>query len=333
MDVFARWGWDVVTVTGDNGGRDPYPHRRVEGLAIDDDRPASSFTTDLADALDDADLVVVENLLTIPLNLEASAALRDVLRGRPALLHHHDPPWHRERFAHIDELPADDPSWRHVSITHLLTGELAQRGIGATTIHNAFAEPELSEHGWETERRRVRAALEVDHDEFLIAHPVRAIERKNIPAAIELAEHLGGTYWLLGPAEEGYGPTLATVLSSASCRVIHRPWPDIDGIYAAADHVTFPSTWEGFGNPPLEASLRRRTVSVGNYPVAQELRAIGFQWCDPDDIDSIERALKDPEDPAVIAVLDHNQHLARTRFSLSELERSLQAVLDEAGWS
>ena len=48
------------------------------------------------EALADADLVVVENLCTIPLNLPAARAVADALRGRPAILHHHDPPWQRD---------------------------------------------------------------------------------------------------------------------------------------------------------------------------------------------------------------------------------------------
>ena len=49
-----------------------------------------------------------------------------VLRGRPAILHHHDLPWQRARFAHIIELPPDDPAWRHVTINDLTRPQLAE---------------------------------------------------------------------------------------------------------------------------------------------------------------------------------------------------------------
>ena len=163
-----------------------------------------------------------------------------------------------------------------------------------------------------------------------MAHPVRAIARKDVPAAIRLAEELGATYWLLGPAEEGYGAELARVLAGARCPVIHRPPPGTSAdTYAAADVVAFPSTWEGFGNPPIEAAIHRRPVVVGPYPVAGELGALGFRWFPSDDPAPIRRFLAEPD----AALLDHNQALARRLFSQDRVVASLARLLDEAGWS
>lgn len=334
MDTLAARGAEVVTVTGGPTAATPYPNREVSGLGLDDDIDESEIVAPLRAALADVDLVVVENLLTIPLNLAASRATATVLAGRPALVHHHDPPWHRARFAHITELPATDPAWRHVAINRILAGELAERGIDATVIHNAFPEPpERSAAARAELRAAVRAAVGLRDDELVVAHPVRAIERKNLPAAIWLAEELGATYWLLGPAEEGYQAELDRLLGAARCRVLHHPWPEPEGIYLAADHITFPSTWEGFGNPPIEAALHRRTVSVGSYPVAAELRGYGFDWFDPDDVDGIRAALEHPQDPGAIERLDRNQAIARRSFSLPHMAAHLTAVLDAAGWS
>jgi glycosyltransferase involved in cell wall biosynthesis len=333
MDVFAARGDRVLTVTGGPTEATPYPNRQVPGLGLDDRLEQAVIEPALRDALDDVDLVVVENLLTIPMNLVASRATAAVLSGRPAIVHHHDPPWHRERFAHITELPADDPAWRHVAITRLLAGELAERGIRASVIHNAFPEPPVrSDHERATRRAQVRSSVGLGADDLVVAHPVRAIERKNLPAAIALAEALGATYWLLGPAEEGYQRELDRLLGDARCPVVHHPWPDAEGIYLAADHITFPSTWEGFGNPPLEAALHRRTVSVGDYPVATELRAFGFDWFDPGDVEGIRTALTHPTDPVAVARLDRNERIARTSFSLPHMAAQLVALLDEAGW-
>lgn len=334
MDAFAAMGAEVVTVSGGPTEATPYPNRAVVGLGLDDDLPADGIEPALRDSLDDVDLTVVENVLTIPMNLAASRATLAVLAGRPALVHHHDPPWHRRRFAHITELPATDPSWRHVAITQLLADELAERGIDASVIHNAFPEPP---HRSPAERAAVRSAVRtavgLPRNDLVVAHPVRAIERKDLPAAITLAEQLGATYWLLGPAEEGYGNELDRLLDRATCPVVHHPWADTEGIYLAADHITFPSTWEGFGNPPLEASLHRRTVSVGNYPVAEELRSFGFDWFSPTDVDGIRSALENPDGPPQVARADRNQRIARESFSIEHMTAGLAEVLDEAGWS
>ena len=324
----------MVTVTGEPTGTTPFAGRVVPGLGLDAQVPAADLDAPLRAALDGVDLVVVENLLTIPMNLEASRATARVLAGRPTLVHHHDPPWHRARYQHITELPATDPAWRHVAVTHLLHRQLAERNIDSTVIYNAFAEPDphTAAPGGAL-RRAVRDQLDVGEHELLVAHPVRAIQRKNVPAAIELCERLGATYWLLGPPEEGYGEELDRLLSAARCRVVHHPWTEVDGIYAAADHVAFPSTWEGFGNPPIEAALRRRTVSVANTPVAAELRSLGFDWFSPDDADAIATAIGSPDSPEVTLMLDRNQLVAQQWFSLDRLHASLRSLLDEAGWS
>lgn len=333
MDALSAMGADVLTVTGGPTEATPYPSRVVPGLGLDDELDAGQIEPVLVDALADVDLAVVENLLTIPMNLAASRATARVLAGRPALVHHHDPPWHRERFAHITELPATDPAWRHVAINDLLAAELAERGIDATVIHNAFPEPPQRTDEERAElRAMVRTKVGLRDDEVVVAHPVRAIERKNLPAAIALTEALDATYWLLGPAEEGYQDELDRLLAGARCHVVHHPWPESEGIYLAADHITFPSTWEGFGNPPLEASLHRRTVSVGDYPVADELRGFGFDWFSPTDVTGIRDALAHPDTPQAVARLDRNQRIARESFSLEHMATRLAELLGEAGW-
>ena len=326
--VAERWrealvdlGFDVSTVAGD-GPVD----RLVTGLAID--ALVEPLVAEVKEALDGFDLVVVENLLTIPMNLPASRVVADVLRGRPAILHHHDPPWQRPRFAAIAELPPDDPEWRHVVINQLTRSQLRERlGIEAAYIANAFdADAPLGD------RERARAALRVADDERLLLHPVRAIERKDVPTALALAEAVGATYWLTGAAEEGYGPTLDRLLRSTKARVLRVPLDEAISradAYAACDAVLFPSTWEGFGNPPIEAAIYERPVAVGPYPVADELRALGFRWLPTDDGAPLAEVLEGGPDPADLA---HNHRLAREHFSLGRLRRDVHALLDDAGW-
>jgi glycosyltransferase involved in cell wall biosynthesis len=321
--VAATWhkalgdlGFAMRTVAGD-GPVDVI----VPGLAID--APSAPTVAALRAALTGVDLVVVENLLSIPLNLPASRVLAEVLRGRPAILHHHDPSWQRARFAHVTELPPRDNAWRHVTINELTRRQMADRGIEATTIYNGF-----DVHTVIGDRATTRAAFAIGADERLLIHPVRAIARKNIPKALEMAEALDATYWLLGEPEENYDAELARVLARARTRVIHRTSSDRAGFYAASDIVAFPSTWEGFGNPPIEAAIFRRPVAVGHYPVAAELRALGFRWYDPDDIDGLRTWFGGSDE----RLLDHNQRLAREHFSFESMRTKIEALLAGAGW-
>lgn len=314
-------GFDVTTVAGE-GPVD----RQVPGLAIEAKGPPDPG--ELAASVADADLVVVENLLSIPLNLPASLALARVLRGRPTICHHHDPPWQRERFAHITELPVEDPAWCHVTINALTERQFAERGIEATTIYNGFdTDPRPGR------RHRTRSRLELDDTTLLVAHPVRAIERKNVPQALTVATHLGGVYWLPGQAEEGYGPTLDRILARTSCPIRRQ---SVDGtditmadLYAACDLVVFSSTWEGFGNPPIEAAIVGKPVAVAHYPVADELRRLGFRWPDTARPEGVEQAL---ESPSLADDLDTNRRVALANFSLEAMTAGIELLLDRAGW-
>lgn len=304
------------TVAGDG----PVDHL-LPGLAIGATVPPTA--EEVASAAAGADVVVVENLCTIPLNLPAARVVATVLRGRPAVLHHHDPPWQRDEWAQVTELPPTDPAWRHVTINRLTEQQMADRGISATTIYNGFDVDEPP-----GDRAATRDALGVGDHERLLLHPVRAIERKGVPAALALAHALDATYWLVGPPEDGYAPTLERLIEHAPTRVIHRTSPgSMADAYAACDAVAFPSTWEGFGNPPIEAAIHRRPVAVGSYPVAEELRALGFRWFDPGDPEPLAAFLRAPDE----ALHDHNASVARAHLGLDRLAGDLRELL--AGWS
>jgi glycosyltransferase involved in cell wall biosynthesis len=317
MDACESFGFEVTTIAGDG-----HVDHLIPGLAIDADAVApDALDEQVRVAVGDAELVVVENLATLPLNLPAARSVGRVLTGRPAILHHHDPPWQRAAFEHITDLPLDDPAWRHVTINQITADEMSARGIESTVIYNGFS---LEPPG---DRAATRSVLGVAAHDVLLAHPVRAIARKNVPGAIALAEAIGATYWLTGPAEEGYGDELATLLAAARCPVIHHP-ADREDIYAAADAVLFPSTWEGFGNPPIEASLRRRRCVVGHYPFAGELRRLGFAFLEPDDPGALAQAVSHPDQ----LLLQTNAALVADNFSIDRMRHGLHALLERAGW-
>ena len=315
--VLRELGFDIVTAAGAG----PVDHL-VDGLGIDDDRgPAAS---DVRAAIGGADLVVAENICSLPLNLAATETVADVLAGRPAVLHHHDLPWQRERFAGLTDIPRTDPSWLHVSTSELGAGQLAQRGICASVVHNAFDVDAPTGNRW-----RARQALGVGPGERLLLQPTRALPRKNVPGGVALAEAVDATFWLTGAAEEGYGAELERVLKETTTRTIHgNPGLDPADAYAAADAVVLPSTWEGFGNPSVESAIHRRPLAIGDYPVAEELKAFGFRWFPADDPAPLRAWLEHPD----VEVLNANHAVARRHFSLTRLRRQLRHLLDERGW-
>ncbi|MGH9180729.1 MAG: glycosyltransferase [Acidimicrobiales bacterium] len=317
--AFGQLGFEVRTVAG--AGR---ADRIVAGLALD--AAAGPAAAEVAEALDGVGLVVVENVLSLPLNPDAGAVLATVLAGRRSLLRHHDLAWQRAAASGADnDPPPDDPAWCHVTINDLSRRQLADRGIGAATIRNAFdPDPPAGD------REGTRHRLGLGPADRLVVQPTRALPRKNVPAAVALAEGLGATYWLLGPAEDGYGAELAAVLAAARVPVVHGLGATtVADAYAAADVVAFPSTWEGFGNPVVESALYRRPLAIGRYPVAAELAAFGFRWFEADDVEGLDAWLSRPNS----ALLDRNQAVARHHFSRVDLPGRLATLLDGQGWT
>jgi mannosylglucosylglycerate synthase len=313
--ALGRLGWRVTTVAGEG----PVDHL-LPGLAMDAPEPPTA--AEVSAALADAELVVVENLCSLPLNPPAAAVVAEALRGRPALLHHHDLAWQRERFAGYPP-PPDDPCWAHVTVSDLSRRQLAERGITAVVVRNAFdPDPPAGD------RHAIREALGVAGRELVLLQPTRALPRKNVGSAIALAEALGAVYWLLGPAEEGYGTELERLLTGATGRVIHGPAPGSErtppeDAYAACDVVALPSTWEGFGNPSVESATHRRPLAIGPYPVAAELAAFGFRWFEPEQPEPLAALLASPDQE----LLGHNAEVARRHFSLHDLPTRLARVL------
>jgi mannosylglucosylglycerate synthase len=315
IDAFRSMGHEVVTLAGDGDADIVMSELAIRALSAPD-------VNEVSRVLNGADLVVVENMASLPLNVAARDVLYQVLDRRAALFHHHDLAWQRPEW--IDEPPPrDQPQWRHVTINDLSRRELCDRGVLASTIRNAFdPAPPLG-------RRDVtRRALGLS-DERLVLLPTRAIARKNIAGAIRLAEQLSAVLWLLGPPEDGYEPHLDQLLADTRVVVRRRLGEgfDIHDAYAASDLVVMPSTWEGFGNPVLESVTHRRPLAVYPYPVLEEIRSFGFRFFGLDEVSDIGAFLEAPDD----GFLEQNLAIARQDFNLVDLPTRLAPVLES--WS
>lgn len=335
QEILESLGFRTFTVAG--AGEADYI---LPGLAAHAPEPPSH--EEIEGLLARGQLTLVENMNSIPLNLRASRVVLTVLRNRRSIMHHHDPPWQRVQYAHQMDFPMHDRTWQHVVINDFTLSQMKERGIPEVRrIYNPFdAYPEPGD------RESTRAKLDVAEDELLAAHPVRAIQRKNILGAIHITEKLGGTYWLVGPDEDGYGPTLDVILESADCRVIHGHGTSAAGagnpeladgedrlsvadIYAACDVVVYPSFWEGFGNPPVESAIYRKPAIVSDYPVAEELRDLGFHWAYPWETRAIKEFLEEPD----AELLEENFQIVERHLSMEAIKPQIARLLKDMGWN
>jgi mannosylglucosylglycerate synthase len=320
--------------------------RRVAGQLCDEPRPddvalpgiaidapdGAADAQQVATALEGADLVVAENICSLPINAGASYAASDALAHHPGrvVFHHHDLPWQRAELAGIRGLPPDLPGALHVVVNDRSRDELATRGITAHTIRNTFDFDAPA-----GDRDAARAELGFAADELVVLQPTRAIPRKNVPAGLRFAEALAGfvpnrpvVYWLTGPAEDGYHRKLAQAMATTVLRVVHgRAGRTVDA-YAAADVVVFPSTWEGFGNPVIESVVARRPLAVHRYPVLDEILA-GVRVFSVGDPGEVAAWLRAPDH----ALLEANREIARRDFSLADLPGRLDAAFATNGWA
>lgn len=301
-------------------------------LAIDPAEGARAEPDALAASLAGADLVVVENLCSLPLNPTASSIAADVLGAHAGrvVFHHHDLPWERLHLAHLTDLPPQRPESLHVTINELARRELAARGIEAWLIRNAF-----DLHPPDGDRAAMRAAFEFAPDDIVALQPTRAIPRKEVERGIRFAEALrehfpdrNVRYWLTGPAEDGFDDELNRLVTSAAVPVTQGRAPRAEDAYAAADLVVFPSSWEGFGNPVIEATVAETPVAAGHYPVLAELVQLGLRVLSVDDPAAVAAFLRSP-DPTVA---DANRACLRAHFDLADLPSRLADAFTAVGW-
>lgn len=324
--------------------------RRVAGEIEDDGRPGDIVLPPLAidaedapnrpaidRALAGADLVIVENLCSLPLNVAASRAVGEALASTRArvLLRHHDLPWQRRHLASLEtEFPPRLDDAMHVAVNLRSRRELQARGFDhAYTIHNYFdLDPPPGA------RDATRKSFGFDDDEFVVFQPARAIERKNVPGGMRFAQQLAQMmpgrrihFWLSGPAEDGYAGTLDKLLARATTPVTVGRADSADDAYAASDVIVFPSTWEGFGNPTIESIAARRPLTAFPYPVLAEILASGIRPFSTAAPENVVRFLSE-SDAVREQYHDVNLRRARLSFDLAQLPGAIDEAFAQHGW-
>jgi mannosylglucosylglycerate synthase len=326
-------GFSVRRVAGEIDDEIRPDDTQIPALAIDPPEGARPEPEVLAAAVEGAQLVIVENLCSLPINPDAATLAAEVLERHEGsvVFRHHDLPWQRAGLYAPPGIPPRRANSLHVTINDHSRTQLERRGFAAVTMRNAFdLDPRRGD------RDRTRAAFGFTESDLVLLQPTRAIPRKNVPGAIEFAEELSrlwtlGTVklWITGPAEDGYDSVFARAVDEAKVPVTVGRAGAVADAYAAADLVVFPSTWEGFGNPVIESIAHRRAIAVADYPALEEIRAFGVRLLAVDEPGDVAAWLEAP-DPAV---LERNVELVRPHCSLVDLPRRLDAVLRGAGWT
>ena len=197
-------------------------------------------------------------------------------------------------------------------------------------------------------RRRMRAELGMADGGLLFVQPTRVVPRKGIELAIELVGRLGdpdAVLLITSPAgDEGldYLVELERLAEHHAVRLRYaadRFAPDLEGrplrpahtlhdAYLAADVITYPSLYEGYGNALVEAMYYGRPVVVNRYSVYDaDIRPLGFRFIEiegaitDETVEAVRRAVADPRRQAATA--RHNYAIARRHLSYDMLQRRL----------
>lgn len=296
------------------------------------------------------DVIVVQNAWAIPMQFPLAVAVRDVVvaRSLPAIGHHHDFAWERERFAScaVPELldavfPPIGDSISHVVINQEARDQLARRkAIDATVLPNVMdfqTGPPPNDGG-----AAFRALCGVEEGRHVLLQPTRIIRRKGIEMTLDLADRLDhdvvvavthpddkdDEYWgeLQGlAAQGGVDLRLVDVGRSASA---------LSSAYAAADLVCFPSIYEGYGNALVEAMFFGRPIFLNRYSVYERdiaplgVAAIEIDGSVTDEAVSAAQALI--EDPGVASgAIQRNTQIGLEHLSYETVVRAYERAVAE----
>ncbi len=310
------------------------------------------------------DLLVLENTLSIPLNIPLGLAITEYAleTGLPMIAHHHDFFWERKRMTRNaawdylnQSFPPNLPMIQHAVLNSSQDHQLGLRtGISAVIVPNVmdFDDPPAVDDHYADD---VREALGIARGEKFILQPTRIVPRKGIEHAVELVNRLKMPAKLVishASGDEGdeyaqrvreYSDLLNVQVIFCSDRVTGQRGLTADGrkiyslgdLYRQCDLVTYPSQIEGFGNAFLEAVYYQCPLMVNNYSIFHcDIGPKGFEVVPMDDYVSSQTVqgaidvLQNPERAQAMA--RKNYALANRFFSYEAIAPKLHTMLANA---
>ena len=238
-----------------------------------------------------------------------------------------------------------------IGINQAATEQLSHRkGVNGTLMPNVFDfdnPPPVTHDPYTSD---IRDEIGISQDDVLILQPTRIVPRKGIEHAIKLVGMLNDERYKLvishdaGDEGHDYKERLQEMaeqegvdLRFFSARIGEVRQVDLEGkkiytlwdIYRHADLMTYPSTYEGFGNALLEAIYFRVPVVINRYSIyVQDIQPKGFKLLEmdgfitPQIVEEVRRLIEDTKYRD--SVVDHNYKVARRFYSYTVLRRVLR---------
>jgi glycosyltransferase involved in cell wall biosynthesis len=280
--------------------------------------------------------------------------------GIPTIAHHHDFWWERPRFyvnAVADIIntafPPSLPSIQHVVIQTQADRELSYRtGLSPHVIPNVLdfkkRPPGVNHYNVD-----VREAFGIGKDEFFILQPTRVVARKGIEHTIEVVSRLKNPKakvvitHSLSDEGDAYAKRIMSYAEHMGVELIMKPEVIDDrrgrtpegkkiytlwDVYPHADLITYPSTYEGFGNAFIEAVYFKKPILVNRYSAyVLDIKPFGFKviemegYVTPDVLDEVNHLIENRDSFQENA--ESNFCLASRFFSYEVLRRKLRNIL------
>ncbi len=305
-------------------------------------------------------ILLVENALSLPMHIPLGVALTHFIAetGIPTIAHHHDFSWERSRFSvsAVDDFlamafPPTLPSLQHVTINSFAQEDLAWRkGASSIMVPNVL---DFETPPPETDRDAFRKSIGLGSDDIVVLQPTRVVPRKGIEHSISLISQLNNPKCKLVVSHESgdegleYQAALTELAEQSGvdlrfvyAQVTPPEKPDANGttvrslahVYAAADLITYPSLYEGFGNALLEAFYYRKPVLVNRYAIfISDIEPKGFKVVAMDGfltshvLEHIQKVISNKAYRT--KMVDHNFELGKKFFSYSVLRRKLRSLI------
>jgi glycosyltransferase involved in cell wall biosynthesis len=250
--------------------------------------------------------------------------------------------------------PPTLPSIQHATINSFAQQDLShRRGAASVLVPNVLdfdnPPPKPDEYV-----RTFRSDLGLAYDDIVFLQPTRIVPRKGIEHSIQLLAELDNPKCKLiishesGDEGNDYAQSLMELaykrgvdLRIASDRISEERGSE-DGnkmytladAYSQADFITYPSTYEGFGNALIEAFYYKKPVLVNRYSIfIADIEPKDFEvirmngYLTNDVVEQVRRVIEDQQYRDNL--VEKNYELGKRFFSYSVLRRKLRALVSE----